>query len=702
MAGNHAALYRRVTIEAEDAAPDESLLARFAVDRDENAFAELVRRHGPMVLGVCKRTVGHHQDAEDAFQATFLVLARKAGRIGRPSLLGNWLYGVAIRVAGKARRRAARRIDRERTGVAMPDPPTRPTPQSDDLPSVIDAELERLPAHYRDAMLLCDVQGIPRPEAAARLGVPDGTLSSRLSNGRKKLAERLAKLGVALPAVGTFFVVLPDALARRTVATALGWSAGATVPYSILELTRTGGSAMRYAIGASILTTAGLVAGATAGWPLDKKVDPQGPPAVVAKAEEAKPGKAEGIAELKPRRLKIVELGYEAKGMVWSSDGRYVAVSGPNTCSVIDTKTFTQAGTTELGHRVIGFAPGTPMLVTRKWESGRINGVNQLVFWKISDRLEPGPGSSGRGGGRGGGDPSGVGFPEGQFWLIVDHRVEISDEQAEWIHLLPDGKTYLSLHIVQLRPDGGPVNPSIEKTTYSIRVNDLADGTERREIPLDISFLLAVAPTPDGTKVIVLSGTPKTYRMQCNAVVDGKLLWKQDFTKDNQQAMPDPGSRGSYRYAGVTVDSKQTAFTLGYRNDQQGGGQQGGGWAGGGGRGSSIVQSELNLVNTADGEPSPVPIKLLTDGEITPGGFTADGRLFVASSSSPSPGRRLVLIWDTQTGKVVKQWNGTATTSFAPDRSMLAILESFSINDENGKVVFKSSLGFWDCSAPTK
>ena len=90
MAGNHAALYRRVTIEAEDSAPDGSLLARFTVDRDESAFAELVRRHGPMVLGVCKRTVGHHQDAEDAFQATFLILA---GRPGESVGLRFWATG---------------------------------------------------------------------------------------------------------------------------------------------------------------------------------------------------------------------------------------------------------------------------------------------------------------------------------------------------------------------------------------------------------------------------------------------------------------------------------------------------------------------------------------------------------------------------------------------------------------------------------
>jgi len=147
MTPNPAALYRHQAAEVAD--PDGVLLARFAADRDEAAFAELVRRHGPLVFGVCRRTVGHVQDAEDAFQATFLVLAKKTGRIGRPELLGNWLYGVAARVAGKARRRMLRRAARERTGVAMPDPPTRPAAPPDDSPAVIDAEIARLPRNRR-------------------------------------------------------------------------------------------------------------------------------------------------------------------------------------------------------------------------------------------------------------------------------------------------------------------------------------------------------------------------------------------------------------------------------------------------------------------------------------------------------------------------------------------------------------------------
>src|SRR5262252_4534890 len=108
----------------EQAGPaDRELLARFVRQRDQSAFAELVRRHGPVVFGVCRRVTGHPQDAEDAFQAVFLVLARKAAAIGKPDLLGNWWYGVAVRVARKARRSAARRHAREIAVAIMPDPP---------------------------------------------------------------------------------------------------------------------------------------------------------------------------------------------------------------------------------------------------------------------------------------------------------------------------------------------------------------------------------------------------------------------------------------------------------------------------------------------------------------------------------------------------------------------------------------------------
>jgi RNA polymerase sigma factor (sigma-70 family) len=154
-------------------APDAVLLARFAAGRDAEAFRELVRRHGPLVLGVCRRVAGHAQDAEDAFQAVFLILAYKAAVVRRPEVLGNWIYGVAVRVARRAKRSAARRRKREVQVRIMPDPPGPESDARADLAPALDAELAALPAWYRDAVLLCDLQGLSRAEVAERLGIPE-------------------------------------------------------------------------------------------------------------------------------------------------------------------------------------------------------------------------------------------------------------------------------------------------------------------------------------------------------------------------------------------------------------------------------------------------------------------------------------------------------------------------------------------------
>jgi RNA polymerase sigma factor (sigma-70 family) len=179
--------------------PDAELLARFVAGQDEAAFAQLVRAHGPMVLGVCRRVLRHAQDAEDAFQVTFLVLARKGLTVARGDALGGWLYRVAYRTAQEARALRARRRAKEIHADPFPHPQV-PAAGPDDWLSVLDQELCRLPAKYRSALVLCDLEARSRREAARRLGIPEGTLSSRLSHGRKLLAARLGRRGVTLGA----------------------------------------------------------------------------------------------------------------------------------------------------------------------------------------------------------------------------------------------------------------------------------------------------------------------------------------------------------------------------------------------------------------------------------------------------------------------------------------------------------------------
>jgi RNA polymerase sigma factor (sigma-70 family) len=177
---------------------DGQLLERYLEGRHQAAVAALVRRHGRMVWGVCRRILPNHHDAEDAFQATFLVLVRKAASIASKELVANWMYGVARKTALKARATAARRRTRERQVTAMPEPQAVAEGQEHDLQPFLDHELSRLPEKYRVALVLCDLDGKTRKEAAGQLGVPEGTVAGRLARARVMLAKQLARHGRAV------------------------------------------------------------------------------------------------------------------------------------------------------------------------------------------------------------------------------------------------------------------------------------------------------------------------------------------------------------------------------------------------------------------------------------------------------------------------------------------------------------------------
>jgi RNA polymerase sigma factor (sigma-70 family) len=204
-------LGRLSDLQGDLAQPDTQLLERFVAARDDAAFTALVVRHGPMVLGVCRRQLTG-VDVEDAFQATFLVLVRKAGAIGRRELLGNWLYGVAFRVASDLRATAQRR-DRHRCDLDLSGVTAPKEPDASDLPALLDAEVGRLPARYRRPVILCYLQGQTNEEAARQLCWPVGTVKSRLSRARDLLRTRLARRGVALSAAA-----VAEALAANVAA----------------------------------------------------------------------------------------------------------------------------------------------------------------------------------------------------------------------------------------------------------------------------------------------------------------------------------------------------------------------------------------------------------------------------------------------------------------------------------------------------
>jgi RNA polymerase sigma factor (sigma-70 family) len=294
---------------------DHELLDDFSARRDQTAFAALVSRHGPMVLRVCRRVLNHEQDAEDAFQATFLVLARNSGSIRKRAALAEWLHGVAYRTAMNAKRSAARRRNHEGRLRSL-TPEAAPSPTWDDVQAVLDQEIQRLPNAFRAAFVLCVLEGKSKSEAAAELGLQPGTVSSRVTRARQRLQRQLARRGVELSALlaavsvaegignGAVPAVLASSTLRWGLLVAAGESAAGGIPSHVAALAAGATRAMfltKTKIATAILLTASVLTGgagimaykALAGKPTASQATaphPSGnnqPPA--AKEETAKP-----------------------------------------------------------------------------------------------------------------------------------------------------------------------------------------------------------------------------------------------------------------------------------------------------------------------------------------------------------------------------------------------------------------------------
>jgi cobalt-zinc-cadmium efflux system membrane fusion protein len=223
-------LRRVITPEGASDVSDAQLLERFVSRRDEAAFEVLVWRHGSLVLNVCGRLLRNAEDREDAFQATFLALTRRAGSIGKGEALGSWLYKVAYRVALRVRARAARQATRPEGGLALLAPASTDSEVGPDARPVLDAEINRLPDKYRVPLILCYLQGKTTAEAARQLGCARGTICSRLAWARQRLRRRLTQRGLALTAAGLVAELAPGpapaALVRATVKAAVLYASG--------------------------------------------------------------------------------------------------------------------------------------------------------------------------------------------------------------------------------------------------------------------------------------------------------------------------------------------------------------------------------------------------------------------------------------------------------------------------------------------
>jgi RNA polymerase sigma factor (sigma-70 family) len=257
---------------------DESLLHAFAVRREDSAFAVLVRRHGPMVLHVCRRVLGHEQDAEDAFQATFLVLARSAASLRKKASLASFLHGTAYRLALSAKRSAARRRKHENRVPSRASVDPMEELSWREVRAFLDEEIARLPEKYRSVFVVCILENLSRAEAAQRLGLTERTVLSRLFKARKRLGQRLARRGVDLTAVlgaialatqpaSALSPMLTAATIRAALATASGEGLAGMVSASVVELaqgTTTAVMMSKAKMATALLLIAALAAGAGA------------------------------------------------------------------------------------------------------------------------------------------------------------------------------------------------------------------------------------------------------------------------------------------------------------------------------------------------------------------------------------------------------------------------------------------------------
>ncbi len=278
----------RSTADGATDATDRELLLRFSGAADEAAFTTLVTRHGRLVFAACRRLLSTREDAEDACQATFLILARRAGAVRWERCVANWLYATARRVAAKARRAAVRRAGRE-AAAAVPqagDPLDAITGR--ELLAILDEELGRLPGRYREPLVLCHFDGLSRDEAAVRLGLPPATVKTRLERGRRKLAAALAGRGVSagvglLALAATAAGRVPPSLTEAILAAARGSPTAAAAALAAGDGTR--GTLGRIAAGAiaSVVVVAAV-------WAAPSAPQPDRPPAVAGARPPAPAG----------------------------------------------------------------------------------------------------------------------------------------------------------------------------------------------------------------------------------------------------------------------------------------------------------------------------------------------------------------------------------------------------------------------------
>jgi RNA polymerase sigma factor (sigma-70 family) len=358
--------------------PDAQLLTRFTGQHDESAFAELVRRHAPMVLSVARRVLRDEHAAEDAFQVTFLTLACRARTVRRGQALAAWLHRVAYHVALRTQAKARRTIEVEQSATPPPRPDAVEQAEWHELAAILDDELQRLPARYRGPLVMCGLEGKTHEEAARDLGWPLGSVSKRLARGRDLLRQRLARRGfklgsAALPAllIGEATAAVPEALLTATTRAAVQMEGfPATIAGLLKEVQRAMTMTHVRRVAVLILTVTllasavglGLLTAGRAAPPQENRVERPGQP-----DEPKKPGAAVVALGQKKFRFRAAVGAIE-----YSPDGKLLVIAEHNTLHLFDAATRKELRSWDVPKNVpkdvavksVAFSPDSKSLAT--------------------------------------------------------------------------------------------------------------------------------------------------------------------------------------------------------------------------------------------------------------------------------------------------------------------------------------------------
>jgi RNA polymerase sigma factor (sigma-70 family) len=622
-------------------------LDRFVQRQDEEAFAALLGRHGPMVLRVARRVLGRVHDAEDVFQATFLLLARRARAIRNRASVGSWLHGVAHRLAIRARAQARLRQERERQAAGRPAGGAASGQAWRELQELLDTELRRLPAKHREALVVCYLEGATQEDAARRLGVPLGTLRSRLARARALFQKRLARRGLALSGPALLAVLLansaaaalPAALSRPTLLAAVTFAAGRPVagPAARAALLAREGLRTMFAVRLKLVLTAVLAAAAlSAGAGALARRAGADRPAPAAQADRPNPAPGAGAAppagvtRLGPSRFRQSH----PSGTCWfvtafSPDGKMLATCDGNIC-LWDTATGNRLR--EIECRVVGNSPalfsadGKLLVVTE-------NGANIHVFDPATGKLLRRLPGEGRG----------CAFsPDGKRFVTSSGKggaVRVWDT-ADWrpVALLRGHPDFV--HSAAFTPDGTLV--TVGWANHVCRW-DAASGKLKASLRLPLPEGRNACLAPDGRTLAI---TPRD-----NGPV---TLWDTETGK-KRCALQGDGTAANY---GLTFSPDGTALATDWSEP-----------------GSD--RATISLWDAATGKRLrriDAPARAVFALQFAP-----DGRTLL--SSGPEP---LVRLWDTKTGEQLfpEQGHAGAVTAlaFTPDgRAMVSAADDGTI-----------------------